>query len=112
MGIVPGEEPRPVEKKPLLADGPLPPGDSDDIAEDVEDIDRSIRAAGSDEIAQADEQADAAEGDAKDAKARQGGTSAGSDADEDPTSDKGVDPEDPEAQEGANPGSEEVIDAS
>lgn len=101
MGITPGVEPGPVEDQPLLAEEPLPPGRSE-LAEKVEAIDERIRKAGPDEVQEADEAADAVEGDADDAHSRGADSDAGSDADsdEDPTSDEGVDAEDPEAQQG------------
>jgi hypothetical protein len=101
MAIVPGEEP-PVfgEETPLLADEPLPPGTGRDIAEQVEQLDEQIRSGGSDEVEQADEAADAVEGDVEDAREGEADQDLGSDADADadPTSDEGADPEDPEAQ--------------
>ena len=101
MAIVPGEIPEPREEPPLLAEEPLPPGVGD-IAQQIEDLDKKIREGGPEEIEQADEAADAAEGDADDAQERVADTDAGSDSDsdEDPTSDEGADAEDPEAQQG------------
>ena len=101
MGITPGVEPGPVEQEPLLAEEPLPPGRAE-LADQVEAIDDRIRAAGPDEVQEADEEADAVEGDADDAHSRDADSDTGSDADadQDPTSDEGVDAEDPEAQQG------------
>ena len=101
MGITPGVEPGPVEEEPLLAEEPLPPGAAH-LAEEVEAIDGRIRAEGPDEVQEADEEADAVEGDADDAQTRDADSDQGSDADSDadPTSDEGVDAEDPEAQHG------------
>ena len=100
MAIVPGEEPRVSDETPLLADEPPPPGTGDDIAEQVEQLDDQIRSGGSDEVEQADEAADAVEGDADEAADAAPDEDLGSDADSeaDPTSDEGADPEDPEAQ--------------
>ena len=112
MGITPGVEPGPVEEEPLLAEEPLPPGS--ELAEKVEELDERIRQAGPDEVREADQEADAVEGDAGDSlsgeadadKGSDEGSGKGSDlgsdadADEDPTSDAGADPEDPEAQQG------------
>ena len=96
MGITPGVEPAPAEEEPL------PPGS--ELAEKVEALDERIRQAGPDEVQEADDKADAVEGDADDALSPGSDTSSGTgsdaDADEDPTSDPGADPEDPEAQQG------------
>ena len=104
MSITPGQEPGPRTEEPLLAEEPLPPG-GDNLAQTVEAIDRKLRRRGPDKVEQADEEADAAEGDASDAEDRAGdeGPGAGSDAQEDPTSDEGADAEDPEAQDGDGP---------
>lgn len=101
MGITPGVEPGPVEEEPLLAEEPLPPG-RNNLAKEVEALDERIRKSGPDEVQQADEEADAVEGDPDDATSRDADSDTGSDADadEDPTSDEGVDAEDPEAQRG------------
>ncbi|WP_122262656.1 hypothetical protein [Ornithinimicrobium cerasi] len=107
MSITPGEEPGPRTEEPLLAEEPLPPG-GDNLARTVEEIDKKIRSRGPDEVEDADEAADAAEGDAEDADERSGDDGAGSDADaqQDPTSDEGADPEDPEAQGADEPGAD------
>ena len=61
MGIVPGTEPGPYETEPLLAEEPLPPGKEERV-EAVDDIERSVREGGSAEAKEADEAADAVEG--------------------------------------------------
>ncbi|WP_131105855.1 hypothetical protein [Ornithinimicrobium sufpigmenti] len=99
MGITPGEEPGPVEEQPLLAEEPLPPGS--ELAEKVEELDERIRQAGPEEVREADEEADAVEGDADDdTRTRDADAGSDADSDADPTSDEGADPEDPEAQHG------------
>lgn len=106
MAITPGQEPGPATDEPLLAEEPPPPG-SQEVVEDVEELDDRIRAEGPDEVEQADREADAVEGDAEDAAEQGEGTTdepgSAADADRDPTSDQGEDPEDPEAQQGADP---------
>lgn len=58
MGIVPGDEPLP-RSEPIPAEEPIPPG-VEDLADDVDAIEQRIRAAGPDEVEEADERADAA----------------------------------------------------
>ncbi len=96
MSIVPGQDAEPRED-PLPADPPLPPG-VEDYSDDVDAIEKRIRARGPAEVRQADEQADAVE-----AAAGQEGRGTRADAANDPTSDEGADPEDPEAQHGEEP---------
>lgn len=62
MGIVPGEEPAPRTKEPLLNEEPVPPG-VEDYYDEVEELEKRVRERGPEEVEQADEQADAAEGD-------------------------------------------------
>lgn len=54
MSITPGQEPQPRTDEPMLAEEPLPPGNGD-IEEQVEDLDQKLRASGSDEAAEAQE---------------------------------------------------------
>ena len=52
MSITPGQEPRPRDDEPMLAEEPLPPGNGD-IEAKVEELDQKLRAAGTDEAAEA-----------------------------------------------------------
>ncbi|OLT18931.1 hypothetical protein BJF86_02950 [Serinicoccus sp. CNJ-927] len=52
MSITPGEEPRGRTDEPMLAEEPLPPGNGD-IEAKVEELDKKLRASGSDEAAEA-----------------------------------------------------------
>ena len=99
MSITPGEVPGPREE-PLLADEPIPPG-VEDWSDDVDAMEERIRKGGPDEVQEADEAADAVEGEGQhedgeeqtpqeeSAAEAAGGTEdvAASDSDQDPTDD-------------------------